>query len=186
MSPEPRPEALPRSSEPTETWTWEHVVRALLAHARRLGASDEEAEDLVQESVERTVRDPHWHDPSRGSLLSLLRTVVRNRWIDRHRATRTHERATPSLRLVTDTTPLAPARGHRAAFLASLTQDERQLFELWLRQRAGELDAHAAARSLGLDVPAYEAAKKRLRRRCRAVLEALELDPQDLFDGGDA
>jgi hypothetical protein len=62
----PRPATLTRASSKPEGWTWGGLVRLLLRHARGLGASAEEAEDLVQEAVEATVRDPAWYDPDRG------------------------------------------------------------------------------------------------------------------------
>ncbi|MEN0065912.1 MAG: hypothetical protein AAGA48_27475 [Myxococcota bacterium] len=66
--------------------------------------------------------------------------------------------------------------------LALLEPEERAVFEVWIRQRARAVDAAEAARQLGLTVPTYEAAKKRLRRRCKAALEQLDLTPADLFD----
>ena len=56
------------------------------------------------------------------------------------------------------------------------------VFATWLRQRAREIDARGAAAVLGLEVPAYEAAKKRLRRRLTTLLDDLGLTPADLFD----
>jgi len=79
---------------------WRDLARRLLLYARRLGASSEEAEDLVQDCLMVAVRDPSWHDQRRASLATALSTVLRNRWIDRYRRRRTHDRLEPQIRLV--------------------------------------------------------------------------------------
>jgi DNA-directed RNA polymerase specialized sigma24 family protein len=185
------PVPAPGPPPPPEGWTWGGLVRRLLLHARGLGASVEDAEDLVQETLEVTVRDPVWYDPDRGTLLGLLKAVLRHRLVDRHRAADVRERAAPALRLVASDPERADAVAwgraaveRRRAFLAHLGPEERAVFGAWLRQRRGEVDVHGAAASVGLDAAAYEAAKKRLRRRCRALLDELGLEPADLLDGG--
>lgn len=171
---------------------WQDVARRLIAYAMRLGASVEEAEDVVQEAILVAVRDPSWHDRQRASLVTALGTVVRNKLTDRWRHDTMRSRKAPHLRLVHGESPSLPdrplveagARARRRAFLAALTPEERGLFRLWLRQRSGELDGPGAAREAGLSYRSYEAAKKRLRRRCRALLDELGLDAGDLFDAG--
>ena len=177
---DPRPDRAP---------TWPDTVRRLLVHARALGASLEEAEDLVHDTLEVVLADPAWLDPDRDPLPA-LKVVLRNRWLNRVRAAGVAARNGPRLVLVREAqeTPETPitaeqARAHRRSLLASLTPDERALFAAWLEQRAGRCAAPAAAARVGLDVPAYEAAKKRLRRRCEALLGELGLDPGDLFGG---
>lgn len=183
MSTAPEPEQRPPSL------SWEELVRGLFSTALRHRASVEEAEDLVQETVEVALKSPAWFDPERGTKLAAMRAILRNRLIDRRRHQAVHERSTPHLRLV-PTEPDADsllmeedARDRRRAFLAQLTPEERQVFQAWLRQRRGDFTATGAAATLDLDVPAYEAAKKRLRRRCHLVLDDLGLEAADLFGG---
>lgn len=193
VSQAPRPRDEPTAAGPPR---WDELVRRLVAYARRLGASSEEAEDLAQESLEIVVRDPAWFERERASLVTALSTVLRNRLFDRHRHLAVRQRVAPALRLVQgdeepdphDALALADARERRRALLALLEPAERQVFAAWLRQRRGELDGPDAAASLGMEPSDYEAAKKRLRRRCRTLLDELGLDPDDLFDphGGGA
>lgn len=169
--------------------SWPHVVRRLMAEARCRGASVEEAEDLVQDVLMVTIRDPSWHRPERASLLTALSAVLRNRLTDRRRHLAVRKRTAPHLVLLHDraaddpATHLARARARdrRAAILERLTPEELVLFRMWLRQRQREVDAQQAAAALNLTPAAYEAAKKRLRRRVRTVLAELRLTTQDLF-----
>ncbi|MFT4622278.1 MAG: DNA-directed RNA polymerase specialized sigma24 family protein [Myxococcota bacterium] len=164
------------------------VVRRLLVHARCLGASVEEAEDLVNDALARVLADPDWFDSSRGALVPALKVVVRTRWLNRCRERGTRRRHAPHLRLVgaaegPDAVVRAgEAKTARLRFLACLEPEERALFRAWMRQRSGAVLGSEAARSVGLQPSAYEAAKKRLRRRCRAVLDELGLAATDLFD----
>lgn len=182
------PALLPRTLRTEDAPPWREVVRRLLVHARCLGASVEEAEDLVHDTIEVVVADPGWFEPARGTLLSALKVVLRNRWLNRRRSQGISARARPRLALVPPPpTPEQPlqgeaARTNRRRFLALLEPGERELFGVWMQQRAGQLRGPQAAAQLSLSHRAYEAAKKRLRRRCRAVLDELELDPADLFD----
>lgn len=188
----PRPTPAARAAVDVEGWTWGGLVRLLLLHARSLGATVEEAEDLVQEAVEATVRDPSWYDPDRGPLIGLLKVVLRHRLFDRHRARDVRDRALPHLVLVaTEPSPVeevlwrSAASERRALLLAHLSQAERDVLRAWLRQRHGELDVHAAASTIGQTGPAFEASKKRLRRRCLEVAASLGFGLDDLI-GGDA
>lgn len=165
---------------------WSDLARRLVVHARALGASHEQAEDLVADALERVMRDPTWHDPSRGTLLTALKVVVRSRYLNLIRASGVRDRAAPRLRLVGEgDRPDRALEAGRAAdarrrLLACLTPEERALFRAWIAQRGGLVGSEAAA-SVGLDNRAYEAAKKRLRRRIRGAMDELGLAPEDLF-----
>jgi len=174
---------------PVDSLSWEQLVRRLLAQARVLGASAEDAEDLVHDTLERTVRDPSWYDPDRGPLLGLLHAVLRNQFVDGFRKRDVRNRAAVHLRLVGGEPSSADwglaceqAIIRRQRFLESLTTDERRLFEVWLGQRRGALNATEAASALDLTVAQYEARKKVLRRRCVQILESLGMTVSDLFD----
>ncbi|MBX2800086.1 MAG: hypothetical protein KTR31_20580 [Myxococcales bacterium] len=167
---------------------WPELVRRLLVHARGLGCSVEEAEDLVQEALGVLVARPDWYDPARGTLLAALKGIVHHRWVNLRRASSVQRAAAPRLQLVADPvpSPAGPvaqqeAQALRRRFLALLAEDERAVFRAWTQQRARVVDARGAARGLGLQVAAYEAAKKRLRRRCAAILDELGVDATDLF-----
>lgn len=167
---------------------WREVVRRLLVHARCLGAAVEEAEDLVHDTLEVMVSEPERVDFERD-VLSWLKVVLRNRWLNRIRAESVSERARPRLYLAQSprALPDAPltaeeARAHRLQLLSLLEPEERAVFGAWIKQRAGTQQATAAASSLGMTVQAFEAAKKRLRRRCQAILGELGIEACDLFD----
>ncbi len=174
--------------QPQQPPPWREVARRLLVHARCLGASVEEAEDLVHDTIEVIVSDPGWFSPTRGALISALKVVLRNRWLNGRRSQGVRTRARPRLALVPPApTPEAPlhsavAKANRHRFLALLEPSERAVFEAWMQQRSGALRGPEAAAQLSMSHRAYEASKKRLRRRCRAVLEELDLTPGDLFD----
>ena len=113
--------------------SWRELIRRLMVHARCLGATLEEAEDVVHEAVTMVVRDPDWFDPGRGTLLGALKVVVRNRWSNRRRAAGVRVRAQPRLRVVdapveTPEVPLdrAEARDHRRRLLALLEPEQRE------------------------------------------------------------
>jgi DNA-directed RNA polymerase specialized sigma24 family protein len=166
---------------------WTDLARRMYRHARFLGAPPEDAEDLVQDALLKLTSDPDRLDPARGSVAGLVRTMVANRWTDRLRRAGTHERARGHLRLVPpSTTPENAlvedgAARLRTEFLLRLTAEERGVFEVWVRQRQGHIDGQQAARELDLNYPEYEAAKKRLRRRCRTVLSELGVTSADLY-----
>ncbi len=169
--------------------TWADVVRVLYLHARSLGCPREEAEDLVQDALEVTTRDPGWYDRSRGPLTRVLRVVITNRVRDRYRAGVVRRKARSHLSLLAER-PKKPddlMRRQRAArlrleLLGSLDDAEQLLFATWMAQQRGELTGWTAAESMGITYADYEARKKRLRRRCRNVVEEMGIQTDDLYD----
>ncbi|MCP4871177.1 MAG: hypothetical protein GY898_20910 [Proteobacteria bacterium] len=176
---------------PGEQQTWDEVVRTLYLHARGLGCSREEAEDLVHDALEVTVRDPSWYDQSRGPLTRVLRVVITNRVRDRYRSRVVRRRSRKHLELLA-TTPERPdesldkdrAAALRLELLSALDDAEQLLFYTWMAQQRGELTGWTAADSLNITYREYEARKKRLRRRCRALLEDMGVATSDLWDLG--
>ncbi len=169
---------------------WRLLIGRLYRHARWLGASPEAADDLVQEATLRHARDPSWYDSTRGSLETLLRVFIQSRHQDRRRQVATRSRLHGRFTLVAT----APAPDHgmvaddagraRARLYAALEPGHQEVFGAWIRQREGERAHHLAA-ELGGSVGAFEAAKKRLRRRLQQLLTELDLTPADLTsDGG--
>lgn len=178
----------PRTADPDQQ-TWEEVVRALYLHARGLGCSREEAEDLVHDALEVTVRDPSWYDRSRGPLTRVLRVVITNRVRDRYRAGVVRRKARSHLELLAGTPqrPDEALTSQRAArlrleLMSSLTDAEQLLFHTWMAQQRGELTGWTAAESLQTTYRDYEARKKRLRRRCRNILNEMGARTEDLYD----
>lgn len=172
---------------------WRDLARQLVGFARHLGASLEEAEDIAQDALQHVAANPDWFDPERGSLATVLKTVVRNALSNRRRHRQVQQRAKPVLALVAnrDASPdqalhADQASSLRRRVLGLLEPEERATFRTWLRQRSREIDARQAAKDLSMTVPAYEAAKKRLRRRLARALETLDLAPTDLFDPPEA
>ncbi len=166
---------------------WTELAGRMYRHARFLGAPAEEAEDLVQDALLTLTADPERLDPRRGSVAGLVRTMVANRWTDRLRKTSRHDKARGHLRLVEDEAGPEEqlieddAARLRAQFLLRLNVDERGVFEAWVRQRQGQLDGPGAADELHMTYAEYEAAKKRLRRRCQTVLGELGVSSGDLY-----
>ena len=175
---------------PPGEFTWGELTVLLLRHARFLGATFEEAEDLTHDALAVLHADPTWYEPHRGSVKAALKSVVTNRYRDLVRRSGRGALVQRRLRLVTaDGTPGADHQverharaSNRGRLIASLSPDERGLFQAWMLQRQDELDGPAAAASLGLSMRDYENQKKRLRRRCRKLLEELGMEPADLMD----
>ncbi len=180
----------PPVERPPGEFSWEELTRILLRHARFLGATFEEAEDLTHDALATFHADPHWYDPQRGSLKAALKTVITNRFRDLVRRSGRGALVKRRLRLVTrEDVPGADHQvesrlraGNRDRLLAALSRQERGLFQAWMCQRQDEMDGPTAARSLGLNMRDYENEKPRLRRRCKKLLEELGMEPVDLME----
>ncbi len=169
--------------------TWSELAAGLYRHARSLGKPPEAAEDLVHDALLVYTRDPSWYDPQRGPLLRVLKVVITNRVRDQHRAKMRHSKLNSHLRLVAqpgsgpeDGVEQKQAADRREEFLGRLTAGEFALFQAWASQQRRELEGPAAAASLQMTYAEYEAAKKRLRRRCRNLLTEMNIRIGDLFD----
>ena len=165
------------------------VLRGLIGCAMRRGVPRSDAEDIVLHAYEKAASA---YDPSRGSLESLLQRTVERATVDWWRRNRAWSKVAERLSAQADVIQLStvdPTAQHRAhthqqALLERLTPDERKVFAAWALQRhlpQGELTAARAAATLGVSVPAYNNAKKRLARRVRTVLDELGLTPRDLW-----
>ncbi len=180
----------PPVERPPGELTWEELTRILLRHACFLGATFEEAEDLTHDALAVFHADPRWYDPNRGSLKAALKSVITNRYRDLVRRSGRGALVKRRLRLVSPRgAPGADVQverriraDNRGRLLAALSREERALFQTWMQQRSDEFDGPAAARSLGLDMRDYENQKKRLRRRCKKLLDELGMEPADLME----
>ena len=157
------------------------------------GVPRADAEDIVLRAYEKAAPV---HDPLRGSLESLLHRTVERDTVDWWRRNRAWSRAAESLTAQADVIRLHSvdssvqlrAHGHQQALLERLSEGERKVFAAWALQRhlpQGELKASRAAATLGMTVPEFNNAKKRLGRRVRAVLDELGLTPRDLWTVAD-
>ncbi|MCP4868049.1 MAG: sigma-70 family RNA polymerase sigma factor [Proteobacteria bacterium] len=152
-----------------------------------MGASLEEAEDLVADAIVVLRSRPDRYDLS-TSPIGLIRTIVRNAYIDRYRV-RTN-RARLHLRLVEpDSTVFGDrelvrqtAHANRQRLLDALEPAERIVWDAWVRQRERELDGPQAAAVVGVTYGEYENRKRKLRRRVHSVMEMLDLRFDDLLD----
>ena len=111
---------------------------AVFALARRLLASREEAEEVVQEVVLRLWNQPDRFDPERGTLRSYLLAMTHGRAIDRIRSDTSRRRreerdarqaATRGYDLEHEVADLVVAEQVRAA-LGVLSEHERQVIQL--------------------------------------------------------
>ena len=168
--------------------TPDHALLARLvrrAHGR--GLPIQEAEDAVVRVWERCT--PRF-DPSRGTLEALLFTAIDREVLSWWRARSARERQQDALvhheterrARPYDTVAAARARKNQQRVLDALEPDERAIFGAWALQKSlpGRFTAAQAAQRTGLTVPEYEAAKKRLQRRIRALLTAWGRNSRDL------
>jgi len=149
--------------------------------SRGLSAAD--AEDVVSRAWERARSR---FDPARGSFSALLGVAVDNEC--RYWWRTWQRRASRELLLVRDPTAAveetAIAERNQERLLAHLTAKERRLFATWALQKHlpnGRFPAAKAAASLGLDVRAYNNAKRRLKSRLESLLVELDLTAADLM-----
>ena len=158
----------------------------MVRYAMGRGLPAQAAEDVVAEAWERATAA---YRPERGAFEALLQRTVQRAcasWWRRQSRFADHDPDPPALRAI-------DPHEHRAAeaqrqLLAHLSPDERRLFATWALQKhlpRGVLDARKAAARLGLDVPAYNAAKKRLARRILALASELGLSSHDLLPHAD-
>jgi DNA-directed RNA polymerase specialized sigma24 family protein len=160
------------------------AVRSLVHRALKHGLPREEAEEIVARSWERAA--PHF-DPSRGSLEALLhRTVQREAidwWRDRARWQRVQEQLqAENPHVVLPISKSADANQRR--LLERLDEQERRIFAAWALQKhlpQGDFDAQRAAETVGLTVPAFNQAKRRLKTRILRTLQELGLESRDLW-----
>lgn len=152
---------------------WDEVGRALLAHARWLGASVEASERLADAAVAAFHERSDWFDARSGLPTDALRGWLAPR-VDHAPAPGWQARARMAWRQVTGDEPPLPsgslARRRRVAVLASFGADDRLLLEVWQRVRLGAWESAEAADHLGLDVAGFDGARKRLVRRLRVAL----------------
>ena len=165
------------------------ALRGLIGRVMRRGVPRSDAEDIVLHAYEKAAPV---HDPARGSLESLLHRTVDRDTVDWWRRNRAWSKVAQRLSAQADVVQLhvvdpaaqRRAHGHQQALLERLSPQERKVFAAWALQRhlpQGELTASRAAATLGVSVPEYNNAKKRLARRVRVVLDELGLTPRDLW-----
>ncbi|TNE89936.1 MAG: hypothetical protein EP330_09950 [Deltaproteobacteria bacterium] len=164
-------------------------LTALLRFAMSRGLSAEDAEDVVASAWEKARAS---YAPERGSFEALMYAVVdrdcRYQWRQRQRRRELlDEKVVPfATRTARRDAAVVAQQASRCQerVLERLEPEERRVFAAWALQKhlpRGQFDAAAAARSVGMDVPAFNNAKRRLGTRLLAVLAELGLEPRDLF-----
>jgi DNA-directed RNA polymerase specialized sigma24 family protein len=155
----------------------------------RRGLPRPDAEDLVQRAWEKSVAA---HDTSKGSLEALMTRVVQRDAVDWWRRQMRHSAAHEQLKLTVvdsgDSGARQIAAKNQRTLLDALDAEERRVFGVWALQKhlpQGSFPAPRAARTLGMTVPEYENAKRRLRSKVRHVLDELGWTPHDLYSAGD-
>lgn len=167
--------------QPANQELLEQAVRAAL----RRGVPPADAEDIAVSAWERASAA---HDPARGPFGALYHRVVQTSVADYWRHVVRRREAPPGAQLALvappSTEPLEQVVRNQERLLAALTDDERRLFAAWALQKhlpQGQFPAGKAAASLGVDVPAYENGKRRLKARILELAAAWGLDPVDFF-----
>lgn len=170
---------------PRESGAWERFVDLytplLLAWARKLGLSEHDAADLIQDLFAALVEQlPNFeYDPSK-SFRAWLKTLLHNRW--RNRLRRRQERQPDSGQLSTVAAPLVPPEFEEAEYRQHLVGRALRLMQgefpeatwkaCWEFAVRGRPAADVAA-ELGLSVNSVYLAKSRVLRRLREELHGL-------------
>jgi RNA polymerase sigma-70 factor (ECF subfamily) len=148
-------------------------VSALAVLARRLCGNRADADDLVQDTLERAIRARGRYLET-GNRFGWLAVILRNRFRDHYRAVRRH--AEPSDALDQIATPDAPTpapweritEAELCAALAELDPPFRQVYELHAR---GWAYAEIAT-ELGVSINTVGTRLLRARAKLRAILQA--------------
>ncbi|MEZ4317167.1 MAG: sigma factor [Myxococcota bacterium] len=146
------------------------------------------AEDVVFEAWEKASAT---FDPRRGAFEAYMQRVVRNGchywWRTQGRA----QRAEAHLKLVpseVDSRREEQAAQHQQALLDALTPEEREVFAAWALQKhlgKGRVTSVEMSGTLGMDVPTYENAKRRLRAQLQRLLDRFGWSVAQLLRGDD-
>ena len=161
------------------------LLRALSRCAVSRGVPAADAEDLVVASWEKA---QHTWSPSKGPFDAFARRIAGQKAIDWWR-TAMRRREVPVAGL-----QLASAQGYGADYervddnqrrlLAALSADERRVFAAWALQKhlpQGQLTADDAAARVGLTVPEYNNAKRRLKARIQDLAASWGRQPRAFF-----
>jgi DNA-directed RNA polymerase specialized sigma24 family protein len=151
--------------------------------ALRRGVPIADAEDIAVLSWERA--QAAW-DAERGAFEPLFQRVLQRQIADWWRTVARRAEVAPPPGLASEPVSgqLEAVCRNQERLLQALTEEERAVFATWALQKQlpqGQLTADRAAASLGMDVRAYDNAKRRLKGRILALAEAFGLAPADFF-----
>jgi RNA polymerase sigma-70 factor, ECF subfamily len=157
-------------------------IPALRRYARGLAASKEDADDLVQDALERAwSRLALWQ--RRGDLRAWLFSILHNRFVDRVRSARASpEEAMPSMNVADGdgiAVPVRAAQGDRLEVrdldtaLARLAPDHR---EVLLLVAVEQMSYEQIAGVLGVPLGTVMSRLSRAREQLRGVLEGREVN----------
>lgn len=167
-------------SEPVPTHA---ALAAAIRAACRRGIPPADAEDVAVHAWERA--HAAWR-AERGPFEPLFQRVLQRTIADWWRTVAQRREVAPGDvdAPAPDAADLDEIARNQERLLAALTEEERAVFATWALQRQppqGQLTADRAAASLGLDVRAYENAKRRLKARILAIAAELGLAPASFF-----
>ena len=159
-------------------------LRKMARIALSRGLPEEDAEDVVAASWHKAVAA---YSADRGGFEALLARIVQREAIEWWRRNKRRPRVEPG-RLELLESPTLPDLGQVEAnqrrLLDSLSPDERRVFTTWALQKhlpQGALDAAGAAARLGMTVPEFNNAKRRLKSRIVKLAETWGLPPRAFF-----
>ena len=147
-------------------------VSALATLARRLCGNTFDADDLVQDTIERALKAAHRYD-DQGNRRGYLATILRNRFLDRCRSARRRPRCSDEIDLVPapEAAPCETWEHFTGAqisdALAQLPPAFRQVYDLHVRGWAYA----DIARELGISINTVGTRLLRARRKLKAILE---------------
>ncbi|MCB9672512.1 MAG: hypothetical protein H6736_11805 [Alphaproteobacteria bacterium] len=151
-----------------------------MRYAMGRGLPAQVAEDVVFGAWEKARKR---HDPAKGTIEALMRTIVRDdcaywwRTVDRDRRLHEHLKAVE---------PATPTTGEvrQMELIEALSEEERSVFAAWALQKhlgKGRVRAEEVGASIGLDATGFENAKRRLKGRLHGLLAELGWSVQELF-----
>jgi|SRR5688572_15706648 len=180
-------------ADPSNQRVWEEFDGryrpVIAAFARRLGLSEEDSDEVAQETMARFAQDYRngKYDRERGRLRSWIFGIARLRALDakRVRARRREERGESALEQLPDDQAVTAAfdAEWRAALLRqafvelrAMTKSDPKTLRALELLAFSEKGAAEVAGELEMDVAAVHLAKHRGLKRLRAILESLERD----------
>lgn len=170
-----------------------YIFSRVYALARQSGMEHHDAEDCAATAVEKALKSQHlFSASSEESLCSWAIKIGRNVILDGHRRRRLQRNVDDALELEGVHTPVGgsntrtrnEAAALRGRVVAKLSDDDQAVLRMWVAQWDDDdnMTAREAALLLELSVPAYEAAKKRVKRNLTKALDDLGLTNDDIFD----
>ena len=159
-------------------------LRKMARIALSRGLPEEDAEDVVAVAWQKAMEA---YSADRGGFEALLARIVQREAIEWWRTRRRRPRVDPGhLELLESprSTDHRQVEANQRRLLEALSPDERRVFTTWALQKhlpQGALDASGAAARLGMTVPEFNNAKRRLKARIVKLAEEWGMPPRAFF-----